>query len=140
MTNEPTYGYAPAEPILELPKRRHANPGRPRLRTFIDCDGDLWQSMKGNGDSLTGIEYGAAIVRSGDEVRNLYGPLVELDSVNISTAIEGVIEESVDRIVGYVRQLAQAQVHNPEHRTERETEAAKRALTEVAEAIEGFKR
>lgn len=140
MTNEPTYGYAPAEPILELPKRRHANPGRPRLRTFIDCDGDLWQATKGNGDSLTGIEYGAAIVRPGDEVRNLYGPLVELDSTNISTAIEGVIEEVVDRIAGYARKLAQAQVNNPEHRTERESAAATRVLMDLADTVEAFKR
>lgn len=60
------------------------NPGKPRRRTWVDADGDLWQSMKGKSDVISLDGQGVLSLAVVDAT---YGPLAEIDSSHLSTAM-----------------------------------------------------
>lgn len=116
-----------AEPLL-LPKRK-PHPGKPRRRTWVDNDGDLWWEVKGSNEVL-GFQEGGLVNMDFGRLQRDLGPLIELDSVNITTAVENAIDQTLA--------WAKAMVHH--HAEDQDNTIARAAMFELLNELDKVKR
>jgi hypothetical protein len=121
----------------EMPARK-PHPRRPRRRTLIDRDGDVWQISKSE-NMLVGVIEGELARQSFHDVEEMYGPLHEIDSDHSETATDNLLDQQNRRMVGMLRDLALHAPHHP-HYTEAQAAAVTEAFTEMADTIENYRR
>lgn len=91
-------------PVLELSQYTYGPYGMPRCRLFVDADGDVWQELKTrNNGELVGIQAGELVYMDSQAIRDTYGPLTELESVNVSTAVQVAVRQTVNDVANYLR-------------------------------------
>lgn len=116
-------------PPITLPARA-PHPGRPRRRTWVDNDGDVWHEIKFGTGRVEGIQDGQVARLRFSDVEERYGPLIELDSVNMTTAAENAIDQMHAACITFLHQEALRE----------DDEALRKRLVKAAEDINGWKR
>jgi hypothetical protein len=86
-----------------------------------------------------GIIEGQLVRKRFDEVSELYGPLIELDSSHGETATDNLLDSQSANLVRMLREhAAHAECHP--HHTEAQRAAVAEALSAMAQQIEDHKR
>lgn len=128
-TMEERVAELPQLPPITLPARS-PHPGKPRKRTWVDNDGDIWQESKTSTNLVESIQDGQVVRRDFRDVEEQYGPLIELDAINTTTAMEATIDGIHSTFVNFLR-------HGAKHDA---NEQVRERLTTIADEVERWAR